>query len=253
MQFIFLEQVDSTNLEAHRLREHGQNLPFWLSARQQTHGRGRQGQTWYSDTGNLFCTGCFAYSGDVQQAAHYSFVSALAVAQTLAHFIPAQNIKLKWPNDVLVDGAKICGILLEGGDSCLRVGIGINIVSHPSETPYPATHLLAHIPVNDLAAPEAMMIEASCLLPLLAERFERERERLINKGFAPVRQAWLDWALPMPCRVKVRSGGHIRTGQALTLGRNGELEFLSETGQIELICAGEVFFPGSGDEHAIGY
>ena len=135
MQFVHFKTIDSTQSEAKRRANTGNLGALWISTESQSKGRGRRGREWVSETGNLYCTGLYPHGGDLASAARLSFAAALAVAQTLEQYIDPQLVSIKWPNDVLVDGKKVAGILLESGtynDAIwVAVGIGINLVSHP--------------------------------------------------------------------------------------------------------------------------
>lgn len=242
MRFIFLDSVGSTNEEARQLWDTGEVGPLWIAANAQTSGRGRRGRSWASESGNLYASGLYPHFGDSRQAAHHSFVAALAVAETLESYIPKELISLKWPNDVLVNGAKISGILLEGGADWIIIGIGINLVSHPPDTPYPATHMLEHIPAVKLDDPEPVMTGPQAMLPLLVERFDHWRHELITAGFESIRKAWLARAKGLPGLVTVNLQSESFRCEAITLGQNGELQVRLDNGTIRNVQAGDVFF-----------
>src|SRR5262249_51289071 len=125
--------------------------PLWIWALRQTAGRGRRGRGWESPTGNLSSTLLLAPGVSAADAARLSFVAALAVREVAAALVGAAKVKGKWPNDVLIDGRKTAGILLESsGDSgatalpWLAVGIGINLAHAPENAAYPATAFAQH-------------------------------------------------------------------------------------------------------------
>ncbi|MCX8507888.1 MAG: biotin--[acetyl-CoA-carboxylase] ligase, partial [Rhodobacteraceae bacterium] len=131
-----LAEVDSTNSEAARLAP-GLTRPTWIMARRQTAARGRRGRVWISPAGNFAASLLMRPSGDAAQAALRSFIAALALADSLADLSgPRAHISLKWPNDVLLNGGKVAGILLESvgqgaGLGHLVIGIGVNLVAAP--------------------------------------------------------------------------------------------------------------------------
>ena len=112
-RLIHFERIDSTNAEARRLAEGGERGPLWIWSDEQTGGRGRLGRTWVSEPGNLYVTCLFQTAAAVAAVAQVSFVAAIAVHELASNLLPKTSFFLKWPNDVLMDGAKFCGILAE--------------------------------------------------------------------------------------------------------------------------------------------
>ena len=243
MRFIHKTQTVSTNIDAHDLAAKGPIQPLWIRADYQTDGKGRMGREWVSPIGNLYASGLFSVTGPLNVTAQLSFVAALAIADTVSIYAPNADISLKWPNDVLVGGAKISGILLETGQgqygAYAVVGIGLNIEHHPNTTIYPATHLLDHMGEDSLNGPEPLYTGVEAVLATLAARFEVWRKRHSEEGFAPLREAWLLRAHGMGERAIV-AGEHVRL---IGLGVNGELQVERESGTIDEILAGDVFFP----------
>ncbi|HEY4202252.1 MAG TPA: biotin--[acetyl-CoA-carboxylase] ligase [Devosiaceae bacterium] len=158
------DTVGSTNTEAMRAAQSGQGGPLWFTALQQTDGRGRRGRAWSTPHGNLAASLLLTPGADPAIAATLGFVAGVALNQALARVLPAgrfrvgidgadgdtqgrhARIALKWPNDVLADGAKLAGILLEAqkrpdGSTAIVIGFGVNIVAAPEGLPYPATSL----------------------------------------------------------------------------------------------------------------
>ena len=246
MKFITLDEVDSTNAEAKLLAEVGERGPLWIKAHRQTSGRGRRGREWVSVKGNLYCSGLYSHAGAIQDAAKMSFAAALAVAETLKHYIPESKVNLKWPNDVLVEGKKISGILLEGGPDWFVVGIGMNLTSHPHDTDYIATHLLEHVDPSLLEGAEPVMTGTDAVLAILSSRFNFWSDVFLEKGFVPIREAWLGWATNIPGPVTVRLSNEVFSGQAIDLDENGALRVSLENGTIRTVHAGDVFFGTQG-------
>ena len=138
------DRIDSTNLEARRLADDGERGPLWLWADEQTLGRGRLGRSWVSEPGNLYATFLFSIAEGPHAAAQVSFVAALAVHDTVVALRPGLSPAIKWPNDVLIDGAKFCGVLPEvvgANPTRIAIGCGVNIAHAPEGTPYPVTAL----------------------------------------------------------------------------------------------------------------
>lgn len=175
-----------------------------------------------------------------------SFVAALALADTIEHYVPRDVISLKWPNDVLLGGKKTAGILLESGQTYhqkwMVVGIGVNLTHHPSGTERPATHMLEHILPEALEGPEPIMTGPKPFLAILADRFDHWRHILTVKGFEAIGQAWSERAHNVPGPVTVRLPHETFTGEALGLDANGALRVRLVNGTIRDVHAGDVFF-----------
>jgi BirA family biotin operon repressor/biotin-[acetyl-CoA-carboxylase] ligase len=173
------------------------------------------------------------------EAARLSFVAALAVHDLAVLYATRSTVRVKWPNDVLIDGKKTAGILLESsGDAGIEllpwvaIGIGVNLIHAPSAAQYPATHIGAHGP-----APTAA--EA---LAQLAEAWETRFRTWRVSGFAAIRDAWLGVAAGVGQDIEVRLPGETLTGRFETLMPDGALSLLLPTGVRRAITAGEVFF-----------
>jgi len=131
-------------LDGQRLAETGETGPIWIQADRQTSGRGRRGRTWDSPTGNLAATLLLRPKRPTAECAQLSFVAALSTCDVVSHFVPAAETRLKWPNDVLIRGRKVCGILVETAHGKAIAGIGVNVNFEPSQvkdTPTDATSL----------------------------------------------------------------------------------------------------------------
>ena len=222
-------EIDSTNSEARRLAEAGERGPVWIACDRQTAGRGRRGRAWEQGEGNLAATLLIHPTGDFAQL---SFAAALAVADMVQHFAPAAAVTVKWPNDVLADGRKIAGILLESGPGWLAVGIGVNLASHPQGTEFPATSLMQ----LGIAPPSSQ--EA---LALLAARFAHWYDAWMTQGFEALRAAWLARANGLGAQIRARLPHETRHGVFEGIDASGAL-LLNEQGQVRAITAGEVFF-----------
>jgi BirA family transcriptional regulator, biotin operon repressor / biotin---[acetyl-CoA-carboxylase] ligase len=141
-----LTNVDSTNTEARRRLDAGEQAPFWIVADEQTEGRGRLGRKWISKPGNLYATHAFAFSAPAYAASQISFVAALAIHDTASRLIASANISLKWPNDCLINDAKFSGVLAELQGETMILGMGLNVLHEPQDLPYKATCLAAYAP-----------------------------------------------------------------------------------------------------------
>lgn len=232
------ETLDSTNEEARRLAEAGEAGPLWIAAREQTSGRGRRGREWVSQRGNLFATLLLRPQRPPDQCAQLSFVAALAVGDVVAGFAPSARVALKWPNDVLLDGKKVAGMLLESSGAKARVdwlavGIGINLASFPDRVEFPAT---------SLAAVTGRTPDADNALSRLAGRWYAWYETWMNSGFQPIRDGWLARASGLGERVNARLAGREVQGVFEGLAEDGALIMREAGGKQTRIAAGEVFF-----------
>ncbi|MCB2115454.1 MAG: biotin--[acetyl-CoA-carboxylase] ligase [Rhodobacteraceae bacterium] len=221
-----LEEVDSTNSEAARIAP-GLTQPTWILARRQTAARGRRGRVWVAPEGNFFATLVMRPAGAPGDAARRSFVAALALAEALEALVGTNaTITLKWPNDVLVNGGKVAGILLEsagqgGAVSHLAIGIGVNLIAAP---PSEAVEPGATPPVSVLGETGVRLTPEQLLTPLAAA-FDRWEAQLATYGFAPVRTAWLARAARL---------GEVITARTVTESIEGRFEDLAEDGALVL-------------------
>jgi len=232
-----LAQIDSTNEEARRMAAAGETGPIWITAERQTAGRGRRGRPWTAPPGNLSATLLLAPGKPAAEIAQLSFVAALAAADMVVSCGP--QAKVKWPNDILVDGQKIAGILLEsssqgGADPAwLAIGIGVNLKAYPPDTEFPATSLLN----LGWAAPQPG--EA---LARLAAAFAKWYEVWRADGFAPIRDAWLARAAGLGNRIRARLQNEETSGVFEGIDESGALLLRETRDRLRTIAAGEVFF-----------
>jgi BirA family biotin operon repressor/biotin-[acetyl-CoA-carboxylase] ligase len=223
------DSLGSTNDEARRLAETGALHGTVVTADRQTAGRGRQGRHWASPIGNLYLSVLLRLAQPPARFPELGFLAAVAAAEATDRFAPGRAT-LKWPNDVLVDGAKLSGILLERTDPALIIGIGLNVLHVPPGTPGPATSL-TQLGAANVSVPSVR----AALLDALARRLAQ----WTDSGFEPIRIAWLARAHPPGTRLVVTTAtGSIR-GEFAGLAANGALLLDTDCGQRELI-AGDV-------------
>jgi BirA family transcriptional regulator, biotin operon repressor / biotin---[acetyl-CoA-carboxylase] ligase len=235
------QELDSTNDEARRLAQSGEAGPLWITAARQTAGRGRRGRVWDGGEGNLAASLLLRPAASQAVIGQLSFVAALAAAEMAAQFAPQAVVQVKWPNDVLGNGKKLAGILLESGpdgeDRWLAIGIGVNLASFPTGTEFPATSL-AELALAQLGPLPPSPDSALCVL---AARFAHWYDVWMNQGFQTIRTAWLARAGGLGSTIRARLPGETRTGVFEGIDTSGAL-LLSEQGQVRAIAAGEVFF-----------
>ena len=244
---IALDEAGSTNDEAKQRATAGAPEGTVVWARQQRAGRGRRGRIWESPPGNLYLSVILRPSCEARRVAQLSFVAALAVLDLVDGFLPGRA-RCKWPNDILVDGGKVAGILLEsalqsnGRMDWVVLGIGVNLVGHPGlEGPVPSTSLVA-------AGAPALAPE-DALPPLLAA-LARRRSEWENRGFAAVRCAWLARAHGLGGPVTVANGRETLAGTFEGLDEEGALVLAQAGGAPISIAAGDVYFGDAGTAHA---
>jgi BirA family biotin operon repressor/biotin-[acetyl-CoA-carboxylase] ligase len=224
------ETLDSTNEEASRLAKTGERGPLWILALAQEAGRGRRGHNWQSLSGNLFATLLIAPARPQREWPTLSFAASLAVAEMAQSYAAAAAITLKWPNDVLLNGRKLAGILLETCGDALAIGIGVNLKHFPPDTEFPATALAAHggCPSPDQA------------LAALAASFAKWYERWLEQGFAGLKSDWLARAAGLQAPIRARLADRDEMGVFEGIDDDGAL-LLRQGGSVRAITAGEVF------------
>jgi BirA family biotin operon repressor/biotin-[acetyl-CoA-carboxylase] ligase len=204
----------------------------------QTSGRGRAGRDWISDEGNFFCSLIQSYPNKILQNNYkfFSFITALAIQKTILNICKDQKIiaEIKWPNDVLLNGKKISGILLEQHKNSLIIGVGINSVSHPSNvdsiTGLQATNLFEN----------NAQIMSDDLLKMFLQEFANYKKLFEVEGFAAIKKQYLQHAYNLNKNIKVRLGDNIFEGIFEDIDDEGNLLLKTNTGQLK-INAGEVF------------
>lgn len=234
------ECIDSTNAEA--LRRAGADPGgLWVWSHRQTAGRGRAGRSWDSEPGNLYASLLLRPACSLDIAVQLAFVAGLATFDAVEGvLVPGgrERLRLKWPNDLLLDGRKLAGVLIESlaagadGKPAVAMGIGINVTRHPQTALRPAT---------DLAA-----AGATVAVPELLERLATAADRWIaawaeGGGFAEVRREWEARALAIGHPLRVRLADREEHGFYGGIDAMGALKLVSSSGSERRICAGDVF------------
>jgi BirA family biotin operon repressor/biotin-[acetyl-CoA-carboxylase] ligase len=244
VELVSLDTIDSTNAEALRRARTGAPAPLWITASSQSAGRGRQARNWSSPPGNLFASLLLIDPAPQARAPELSFVAALALHDAVSSHAEQLSTRLsfKWPNDLLLDSAKIAGILIEAertAEDALAVviGFGLNCGSHPQATPYPATDL-AHCGFA-VSAELAFDALTDAMLARLAQ-WDR------GTGFASIRADWLARADGLGMPIRVRTGQRDVGGIFADIDAHGRIIVLLPDGGREAIGAGEVFAINGG-------
>ncbi|MET0841053.1 MAG: biotin--[acetyl-CoA-carboxylase] ligase [Methyloceanibacter sp.] len=236
-----METVDSTNAEARRRAKAGEPGPLWIWSARQSQGRGRGGREWISRPGNLFASLLIGVNAPQRVAGQIALLAGVVAYDTIAKLIAYEGrseLLLKWPNDILLAGEKLAGVLLENVGSTVEnrsvvvIGTGINLASHPEDLPQPAISLGAY---------DIMVTPAEALEVLAATTHEWLARWGEGSCFPTIRRAWLDRAGPAgrPLRVKVE--GEETEGVYGGLDADGALRLMTPEGEYR-IAAGDVFF-----------
>jgi BirA family biotin operon repressor/biotin-[acetyl-CoA-carboxylase] ligase len=238
VRLVAYDVLGSTNAEALQLAQRGERGSLWVVAGRQTAGRGRRGRAWISEPGNLYASLLLTAAAPAEHWPQLSFVAALAVHDGIVEVAAPlkPRLAIKWPNDVLLDDAKLAGILIEGADAgeegAVAIGIGVNCASHPDGTDYPATDLAtAGVPV----AAEAL------LGALSAKMLGRLAQWNRGEGFSTIRADWLARAVGVGADVRVRLADKELTGRFEALDDAGSLVLRLTGGEVTTIAAGDVF------------
>lgn len=237
-----LAEVDSTNAEAARVAPTLAG-PTWILALDQTAARGRRGRAWANPPGNFAATLVMRPTEAPDRVALRSFVAALALRDACVLATGrAEAFALKWPNDVLLNGGKVAGILLEstgsgGTVSHMAIGIGVNLTAAP---PVTAVETGALAPVS-LHGETGVQIGPEEFLELLAPCYAAREAEFTTHGFAPIRRAWLACAARLREPIRARTMTQEHHGTFETVDEQGALVLKTADGRVALPAA-DVFF-----------
>jgi BirA family transcriptional regulator, biotin operon repressor / biotin---[acetyl-CoA-carboxylase] ligase len=267
MRLVALDSIGSTNKEALKRAQYGETGPLWITALQQTDGRGRMDRRWISPQGNLYSSLLLSEPSPFERAPELAFVAILALRDAIVAEAPAlaQKLSFKWPNDLLLGSEKCAGILIEGEVSregsaepsgrqlSVVIGLGVNCESHPATVAepaetgadasrlipshaetvlYPATNLRAH---GAGISPQQLFRRLSATMCRRIEQWHR------GDGFPAILGDWLTSACGIGEEVTVREGGGERHGRFVGLDRTGRMVLEVRGGGMEKISAGDVF------------
>jgi BirA family transcriptional regulator, biotin operon repressor / biotin---[acetyl-CoA-carboxylase] ligase len=231
------DELDSTNAEGLRLAQQGERGPLWITAERQSAGRGRRGRSWASFAGNLHASLLLTDPGPTENWPQLAFVAGLAAHDAVVETAPdiKPMLGLKWPNDLLLSGAKFAGILIEGEGTDEKgaavVGFGVNCKAHPGKTDFPAT---------DLAAAGASVTARALFSALSAKMLGRLAQWNSGEGFATVRADWLARAEGIGEKMHIRRAERELAGRFEAIDETGALVLVLEDGSKEVVSAGDV-------------
>ena len=242
-RLVSLDSVTSTMDEARRLANEGAEDGTLVWAREQTAGRGRQSREWDSPRGNLYLTLILRPECTPADAAQLGFAAAVGMGDAIGSVCPPLDVTFKWPNDVLLNGRKVTGILLEsksqadGSLDWLLLGVGTNVATFPKDSAYPATSLRFEGTPPDVT--EVDLLEA------FGRHYLGWVNRWLDEGFAPVRNSWLRHAASKGEEIQVRLPQETLRGTFRDLDPDGRLLLELPDGGLRTIAAGDVF-PAEG-------
>lgn len=236
-----LASVDSTNAHALRMAPDTPG-PVWFLGLEQTAGRGRRARPWASPLGNFYGTLLLHPTESPEVIALRSFAASLALRDAFVSLTGLPGaFALKWPNDVLLNGGKVAGILLESTASRtgfdLAIGIGVNLIGAPDPA---AVEPGATIPVS-LLAETGLRVTPEAFLDALAPAYAAWEDAFVNQGFTALRQEWLTHAARLGDTIRARTGSQTREGVFETIDPAGNLILRMSSGPVA-IPAAEVFF-----------
>ncbi|WP_413719244.1 biotin--[acetyl-CoA-carboxylase] ligase [Silicimonas sp. MF1-12-2] len=236
---VILDEVDSTMAEAAR-RAPALDRPTWIMAYRQTAARGRRGREWENPPGNFSATFVYRPGGTPASAALRSFMASNALFEALAMKIDRDRLALKWPNDVLLNGGKVAGILLESTGSAgqvdwLSIGIGVNLVTAPTGVEG------ASFPPVSLEQEGGQPCDPHELLSMLASNMATEERIFTELGFGPIRENWLKKAARLGEVITARTARDEITGRFETVDEAGQLVLETPKGRVT-IPAADVYF-----------
>jgi BirA family transcriptional regulator, biotin operon repressor / biotin---[acetyl-CoA-carboxylase] ligase len=217
-----IAETGSTNDDVAALARNGAQEGLWLRAERQTGGKGRQGRVWQSPPGNLYASTLVRVDPKHPSPPTLALVAAVALHEAVSRH--TKRARIKWPNDITINRAKLAGILLERQADAVVIGFGVNLAHHPTDIDRPAASLGARV------TPEA-------LLRRLARCFDLWLDRWRTEGLEPVRSAWL--AAAHPVGTPLSSAGTEGTFDGLDEG--GALRLRLPDGAIRIVHAGDVF------------
>jgi BirA family biotin operon repressor/biotin-[acetyl-CoA-carboxylase] ligase len=243
LRILHLTETGSTNADAMRLALKGEELPLWVMADRQTAGRGRAGRTWTSPLGNFyaslacFCTAAVDKAGQLSLVAGISFIDAIRARTELAF---DAELRLKWPNDILIGKAKAGGILIEsttarGSPGFLAMaGFGLNIISAPDDLARPVTALGRHGPAP---SPAELLQDLAAQTSIWLERWDS------GNNFAAIRDAWVERAGPFGEPISINTTQGPMSGTYQGLSESGALR-IEIGGQLREFSHGDVALGG---------
>jgi BirA family biotin operon repressor/biotin-[acetyl-CoA-carboxylase] ligase len=241
LDFIILDEAESTNAEAIKLAKLT-DRPTFVIAKKQTNGRGRFERRWADPSGNFSGSILIKIDEDLQNLALRSFVTALSVFDAIDQDIGGEHeLTIKWPNDILLNGKKICGILLETRNLdnivALVIGIGINLLSAPN---LDEAHKITTEP-GSILGETGVRLDPVDLSKSIAHHFSLRENQFRTLGFSKIREIWMERAAKIGEEIIVRTPNSEYQGIFDSIDEKGQLIIL-KNGEKNKIAAAEIFF-----------
>ncbi len=243
-----LDTVSSTNTLALDHARNGDPGQLWITAVRQEAGKARRGRSWVSEPGNLYATLLLVDVAPDAALATLPLVASLALHKAIVSECPGfnQRLKIKWPNDLLLDGKKLSGILLEAardttGRQVVAVGWGVNCAHFPPDPLYPATSIAdggGELGPKDLFVKLAQTMAAQL------------KVWSAGQGFSAIRQQWLEHATGIGEKITVHFSDAETSGLFKDIDEQGMLLLETDTGAVETISAADIFFGNFGTRGA---
>ena len=239
--FVYLDEAESTNSEALKLAKFT-DKPTFIIAKKQTNGRGRIDRLWADPIGNFSGSILIKIDEDIQNLALRSFVTALSVFDAIDQKIGKEHVlTIKWPNDILLNGKKICGILLETKNlhhvTALVIGIGINLLSTPKLN---EAHRVTTEP-GSIFGDTGVKLDPLKFSELIAHHYVLRENQFRTMGFSKIREVWMDRAANLGAKIKARTPNFEYQGKFDSIDEKGQL-ILINNGEKKKIAAAEIFF-----------
>ena len=238
-RLIEYDEIGSTNAAALEYSQRFDTGKLWITAKKQLLGKGSRGRSWVSEPGNLYTSLLLLIDAAPEKLATLSFVTSIALFETLANFVPKDKLALKWPNDILLNEKKVSGILLENHVSkppysAVIIGIGVNCQSNPADTRYAATHLAAF----------GQSVDPAQIFDILAV----EMDQWLNlwddgNNFSLIRRHWLDRAAGIGEKIIVKMPQRHIEGIFEDIDLGGRLILKTAGGLHHTISVADIFFP----------
>jgi BirA family transcriptional regulator, biotin operon repressor / biotin---[acetyl-CoA-carboxylase] ligase len=237
---VAFDDIGSTNNECLARARAGDSGLLWVTAARQTSGRGRRGRAWTSEPGNLYASLLLVDPAPIEKTASLPLAVAVAVHDAVRAVLPPGDaaLQVKWPNDILIDRKKTCGILLEGepltdGKRALVIGIGVNIRHMPDSAPYGVTRLVDH---GAAVSPDELFAHIFRSMASVLESWDEGR------GTARIVSRWRELACGIGEKITVNLSDRSIEGIFAGIDDEGLLLLDLGAGQVMPIAAGDVFF-----------
>ncbi len=234
--------LGSTNMEAKNLIKHNINGNHIIWAISQTNGYGKMSRKWESVSGDLTFSLIIEHDYPAMLIYNLIFIAAISLREVIGNIFEGQkitkDIRIKWPNDIMVDGEKIAGIMIENlksplGKNFAVIGIGLNILSSPANSNLVFTSL------NEYNIQD---IDLSTIMKDIVVNFEQYKMVWAKNGLGPIRSIWTDNAYGIGSEISVNNGKSKISGIFTGINNAGSINLLTDSGLTVAVSIGEVFF-----------